>query len=292
LAFAKLINVDKVDVILGSTCSGATLAGMPLLPKAKIPAMTYASSNVKISQQSGVGGNEYMWRMNIDEGMIAEYGVKYVADQNQKNVALLVENNDYGRGAAEVYAPLLPKYGITLQTTEYFDVGTNDLRPQITKINALKPDAVLLISEPPECALFARQQAELGIHLALSGRGGCTTPTGLAAVGDVALVEGAVDFDYWAVTDKQPFIKAWEALYTEPVDYNAALAYYAMYTLSYAIKAGGPGPEGIEKGLALVDWQSPIGQIKFDDHHQAHPNLFIIAVQNGKAVVLTEMPTE
>lgn len=291
-AFGKLLDVDKVDIILGSTCSGATLAGMPLLPKAKVAAMSFAASNDAISQQSGVGGNEYMWRMNLDEGMIAEFGVKYMADQKQTNVVFLGENNDYGRGAAETYAPLLAKYGIKVLSTDFFDPGTNDMRPLITKYIGLKPDAVVMLAEAPECALFARQQKELGVHFNISGRGGCTTPTGLAAVGDVSLVEGAVDFDYWAVTDKQPFLQLWAAKYSEAVDYNAPLAYYATYTLYYAVKAGGPGAAGIEKGLGLVDYQSPIGQIKFDDHHQAHPDVFIITVKNGKAVVLTELPTQ
>jgi hypothetical protein len=43
--------------------------------------------------------------------------------------------------------------------------------------------------------------------------------------------------------------------------------------------------------LASIDWNSPLGPVKFDDHHQAHPDLFLNTFRNGKVVRLEMLPT-
>jgi len=292
-AYRKLIDVDNVDVVLGSPCSGSTLGGMPVLKSSQVPGITFGATNPTISQQSGVGGNTYSWRMNIDDSIMGEAWSKFIADHGVKKVALLVANNDFGRGAAEIYQKTLPANGVKVASTEYYTYGGNDFRPALTKIANEKPGAIVALPEPPECALILKQMKELGLKLPIYSRGGCATDEALKALGSQrSLANGVLEGSYWVGTPQQSqFIKAFQQRFHQYPPYNAALAYYGMMTIAKAVAAGGVSRSGIESGLAKVNYASPIGPIKFDAHHQAHPDMFILTVRNGKIVVLKTIKT-
>lgn len=292
-AFRRLADVDKVDVILGSPCSSGTLGGMPTLTKSKVPAMTFGATNAKITAEAGDGGNAYMWRMNVDDSIMGKYWAKYIADAGIKRVAILAANNDFGRGAADLYKTLLPDAGVTLGDTEFYDLGSSDLRPQLTKIRAAKPQALITFAEPPDCAQMLRQMHEMGLDLKMYGRGGCATAEGIEATGNPKLAEGVREATYWAPTASQKdMLAAYKAKEKKDIPaYNTALAYYGMMTLAEAVKQGGNDRAGIQEGLGKVDFDTGIGPITFDDHNQAHPNMFILEVAKGKVKVLETVDT-
>lgn len=290
-AFRRLTDIEGVNVILGSLCSGATLAGMETLKDSEVPAVTFGSTNAKITELAGVGGNPFMWRMNLSDLVIGEIYTKYIADQKVKNVAVLAVNNDYGRGAVETYKPLLAANGINVKDFEYFNLGVSDLRPQLTKIAAAKPDAVIFFGEYHECGLLVRQKQELGLDAKIYARGTCATDEGLKAMGG-SMANGLVEGSYWARTDQQPFVREYQAKYGGLPPFSAALAYYAMMTVNEAVKIGGASSKGIQDGLAKVNWRSAIGPIAFDEHHQAHPDLFLMTIEGGNLKLLAEIPTK
>ncbi|BCL12282.1 ABC transporter substrate-binding protein [Micromonospora sagamiensis] len=292
-AFRKLADVDGVDAILGSPCSSGTLGGMPTLARSRTPAVTFGSTNAKISQQSGVGGNPYMWRMNIDDSIMGRYWTRYIADAGRKRAAILAANNDFGRGAADLYRKLLPEAGVALVATEFYDLGASDLRPQLSKVRAAGADAFITFAEPPDCAQMLRQMREMGMTLPLYARGGCATAEGIRLTGDPALAEGVEEATYWTASDAQrPLLDGYRTRYGDAVPpYNAALAYYGMLTLAEAVRHGGTDRAGILAGLRKVDFTTGIGPISFDEHHQAHPNMFILRIEGGKIRVLDVVDT-
>lgn len=292
-AYRKLATVDTVDVILGSACSGATLGGMPVLQQSQVPGVTFGATNATISQQSGVGGNKYSWRMNIDDSIMGQTWAKFIADRGVKTVAILAANNDFGRGAADLYKKLLPAAGVQLVDTEYYELSASDVRAQLTKLAAKHPQGLITFAEPPDCALMLKEMSELGLHIQMYSRGGCATDEALQALGDrKSLADGVLEASYWAGTPSQKeFLDGFQQKFGAYPHYNSALAYYGMETIAQAAKAGGAGKEGIEAGLAKVNWNSGIGPITFDDHNQAHPNMFILTVRNGKVKTLKLIDT-
>src|SRR5215813_3292267 len=77
-AVRKLVDVDKVDVIIGQTHSGACLGSMPIVKELQVPQVTEACSNPKIREMSGIGGNEWQFRINIDDAIMANTFGKYI----------------------------------------------------------------------------------------------------------------------------------------------------------------------------------------------------------------------
>jgi branched-chain amino acid transport system substrate-binding protein len=290
-AYGKLIDVDRVDVVLGSPCSGATLGGMPILQRGQVPGMTFGASNATIADKSGVGGNKFSWRMNIDDAIMGEAFSKLIAQRSIKSASILTVNNDFGRGAAEVYKKLLPQNGVTVGSVETYEYQASDLRPQLTKIAGQKVDALILFGEAPNCALTLRNKKEIGLDIPVFSRSACTTEEALKAMKDPTLGNGVTEVSYWSGTEKQPMIAAFQKKYGDYPPYNAAMAYYGMQVIAQAVKAGGASREKINAGLAKVNWQSPIGPIKFDDHHQGHHDMFVLTIEGGKIVVKDQVPT-
>lgn len=294
-AFGQLIDVEEVDVILGSSCSGATLGGKPLLQEHQVPGMTFGASNAAITEDAGVGGQEYQWRMNLDDRIMSDSFAQFIADHGTEKLAILATNSDFGRGAAEVYKEVLPEVGVEVVSDAYFDLGATDLRAQLTAIQASDADAILTFSIVVDCVLMARQMAELGMDLQLYNRGaGCVLPEALTQVDDPAILEGVIEGTHWFPTeDQSDWMDALMAKFDqEVVTLNNAQGYAGMYTLHEAVKAGGPGREGIQAGFAEVDFENILGPIKFDEYNQAHPNMHIVTVEDGEPVLLEVLTTE
>ncbi|MBV8746602.1 MAG: ABC transporter substrate-binding protein, partial [Xanthobacteraceae bacterium] len=97
----KLVEA-KVVAIVGSHCSSAHLAAMPIIKDAKIPMITGVASNPQITTLSGVGGNEWAFRINpSDSDMMEALGAYLGAKKPFKTVAIVAEDTDFGRGGAD-----------------------------------------------------------------------------------------------------------------------------------------------------------------------------------------------
>ena len=66
-AVRKLVDVDKVDVIVGQTHSGACLGALPVVKELQVPMVIEACSNPKIRDLIGKNGNEWAFRVNPDD---------------------------------------------------------------------------------------------------------------------------------------------------------------------------------------------------------------------------------
>ena len=71
------------------------------------------------------------------------------------------------------------------------------------------------------------------------------------------------------------------------------MAYYATKLLAHAIKTSGKTDrQGIRDALKAVEVElSGLGMIKFDDHNQAHPNMVITELKDGKVKLLQTIST-
>jgi ABC-type branched-subunit amino acid transport system substrate-binding protein len=54
--------------------------------------------------------------------------------------------------------------------------------------------------------------------------------------------------------------------------------------------AGSVTRQSLRDALAKISVKTSIGTIRFDEHNQAYPNLFIVHFQGGEARILREMP--
>ena len=298
-AVRKLADVDKVDVIIGQTHSGACLGALPVIKELQVPMVIEACRNPKIRELIGKGVNDWAFRVNPDDVMLANQFGKYMA-ASAKSISIFAQNDDFGRGAATAYDAAFKKVGIKLVSTEFFDRGQADYRPVLTRVKRANPEAVLLVMLASEGSVFMRQFRELGLTQKLFARGSMATLEFLHQVRDTPnIADGLVEATYWTAALDPEWEKRWLDRWKVPVRIHGSLAAIAFrYAVAPAIeqaikKTGHADRKSIRDALEGVDvTDTPVGRVRFDDTHQAFINMLLVEIRGGQLKILERIPIQ
>ncbi len=269
----KLISVDGVQAIIGEVCSGATLAAAPIAEQHNVVMISASSTSPEISKQ------KWVFRTVPSDALQGAFGARLVKERGFSRLAVLYPNEDYGVGFNAVLEEEFPKQQGKVVASEAFDRGTVDLRTQLTKIKAAKPDAIYLISNSPDSAVAALKQIkEMGINAAVFGSEGLKSDDILTGAGNAA--EGMILTSVSGGTIG--FITKHQAQYNSEPGPFAAQGYDAYKALALAIQQGArTGPEIREKLLQL-QFTGASGAIDFDDNGDVSGNYDTLVVREGK----------
>ncbi len=298
-AVRKLADVDQVDVIHGSAASGATLGAMPVVKEIGIAEVDGTSTSPAIFDQSGPGRNEWQFRYNVDDRIMAQTFAKYVKDQGIKSIALLGYDNDFGRGGIQQYQIQFKKLGVDVSNIETYPLAAIDYRPLLSRTKRLNPDALLLIILAPDAAVLIRQYQELGMKQRIFARGNVGSNEFLNAIKDnPKIADGIVEATLWTPGFDPDLEKLWAKRWgdNDKPTTHGAMAFYGIHIIAEAVKIaakdGQPTRRSIRDALEKVDLVIPaLGRVKFDDHHQAYTTMVIHEIRDGKIVLKEKVPT-
>lgn len=282
-AVQKLIYEDEVDVMIGGGCSSATVAALPIVMEGQVAQVSATSTTPSIYNQIGIGGNEWAFRINPDDLIMAQGFAEEILERSSPTkISLVAENTDFGRGAMNAYKPLFESFGVEIATEDYFDLGTSDFRPALTGMKGSGSEAVLIVMTENDCANFMRQYREVGVEADVFSRGACTSKLFLELTEDDPNIgAGIIEFTFWHYMDPdlmQRFPERWDT----PLTMHRMGGYYAMYyavapAIRYLVDNDIPiSRESIRDALETLDVETPAGPIKFDEHNQAYPNGVLI----------------
>jgi branched-chain amino acid transport system substrate-binding protein len=159
----KFATVDKVTAVVGTICSGTTLAAAPIAEQNGIVLVSIGSSHPKITT-----AGDYVFRVWPSDSFQGEILAKHLWDEGYKNVAILSINSDYAQGVEQVFTSEYEKLGGKVAIAEHYAVGATDMRTELSKIRAAKPDAILVLQHE-EAPTIHRQMRELGINQQVFG---------------------------------------------------------------------------------------------------------------------------
>jgi branched-chain amino acid transport system substrate-binding protein len=289
----KLIEA-KVVAIVGAHCSSATLATMPLIAAAKIPLIDGIASSPKITELSGVGGNEWTFRINpSDDDMMNALGLYLGQSSKFKRVAVLGEDTDFGRGGAAAFTAVAKKNGLEVISTDFHPQNYPDFTSLLTRIQQSKPDAIAIFQLAGDQLNFLRNAMQLGVKIPYIGRfdPGSSNLQIIQAGG----MEGSITAWTYSYLVDTPANKAFaaevEKLHkTTPVLQTWA-GYDVMRLLLQAIKeAGSTDPTAIRDALKKIEFTNVMGaKVTFDDHNQGGKVVLIEGVADKKVEILKEV---
>ena len=163
VSFAKrLIKRDKVDVIVGGSTSGSTLAVMPEIAKAGMPFISLAGS-VKIVDP----GNKWTFKTPHTDRMAASKVFLDMQKRGITKVALISGDGGFGKSGRAQSLALAPDYGITIVADESYGRKDTDMTTQVTKIRASDAQAILNFGFGSGPAIVTKNIRQLGIDLPL-----------------------------------------------------------------------------------------------------------------------------
>lgn len=135
----KLVDVDKVQYVIGPGCSGSTLAAAPIYEKAKVLTITPIASAPEISH-----AGEYIFRTwPSDAGAAALLG-SYIA-KHHRSIGMLTEDTDYCRGLSNALRSKVADQ-LTVSEETYLP-ETSDFRTLLLKLRTAGVEALFLNSQ-------------------------------------------------------------------------------------------------------------------------------------------------
>lgn len=294
----KLIERDKVPVLLGAWGSSLTLATMPKLMQYQVPMLVETSSASKITKQ----GNPYIFRISPPSWVEAALFQKLLPPLGIKKVDFLAINNDWGRGTITDFSSMLKENGVEVGLTETMDEAAQDMNAQLSKIKGSDSDTIIVTTGVEQLTLVLKQAAALGITKKIITTGGSQNPDQLIQQAGAAAngTRHMVFFAPWA-PERAPhpelaerFIDAWaKAGFDKAGLTESYRGYDAVLVIKAAIeKAGVAEPKAITDAFWQIEVPTINGTVKFTkdgpegkESGQYMANGTLIEIVDGKVVL-------
>ncbi|WP_428826070.1 ABC transporter substrate-binding protein [Azonexus sp. IMCC34842] len=159
----RLIDDDKVDILVGGTTTGATMSAAPLVDKAGIPFISLAGAVVIVEPVK-----KWVFKTPHTDRMAAEKVFEDMKKRGISKVALLSESSGFGQSGKKETEGVAAKYGITLVANETYGPKDTDMSPQLTKIkNTAGVQGVFIFGLGQGPAIATKNYKQLGITLPL-----------------------------------------------------------------------------------------------------------------------------
>ena len=278
----KLLS-NNVDVVLGHICSGATKAALGIYKDSKIIAMSPSATNPALTQS---GDYPNFYRTIASDDAQAKLEVDFALKVLKvKNVAVLHDKGDYGKGLAEFAKGFLeksPEAKVVLY--EGITPGAVDYSAVVQKIKRSKAEAVIFGGYHPEASKIVSQMRKKRMKTVFISDDGVKDDTFIKVAQKYA--EGVYATGPKDVSKNPLAIAANEAhkkAYGQDPGAFFLNAYAATQALLNAIeKAGSTDYNAVEKALRTQFVDTPLGKIRFDERGDAVGVGFsMYQVQNG-----------
>lgn len=281
-AAQKLVNVDRVEGIVGGFCSGESIAMAPVTQAGKVVQISPASTNPSIS---GVG--EFVFRVVAHDAVQGQVVVDDILKKGYAKPAIMYMNNDYGNGWRDVAVARFKELGVTPVAVETFEQSSRDVKTQLAKVKAAGADVLISISLSAEAPVVLKQLKELGMNLPVYVGDGATDQAVIDNAGGAAEGMIGVKSKPYDGLEAKAFEEAYRKEYGEEIGIYAGESYDAFNLLVQGLRAGKRGQE-LNDWLYTVDYMGASGRNKFDKNGDVDklPGLFV--VKGGKFVEYTE----
>lgn len=293
----RLIKDDKVDVIVGPSTTGESMAVIPLVEKANIPMISSAAGGKIVDPVK-----HWVFKTAASDHIAVEKLLNYVHSKNQKRIALLTVSDGFGTSGREQLKAYAAKQGITIVADEVFAPKDTDMTPQLTKIRGNKPDVIIAWALNPGMAIISRGVKQLDIKAPLYMSHGTATTKYLELAGEAA--DGVVHpagkmaiFDSLPKSDPQAkllkdYYVGYKKLYGEEATTFGGYAYDAFQLIVSAVKKGNTTPEQIRNGIEQTKNLASVSGIFTmtpKDHNGLDlSSLVMVKITKGKWTMLTK----
>lgn len=309
--YAKLLDVDKVDLVMGAA-TNLIVAAMPeIMQRQKMVVVLLAlGSNDEFKYpryfQTAAFGPD-------TKGVISNafFEIAKTISPRPKTVAIVGADADFSNNAMTGARANAKKDGFDIVYDRTYPPGTTDYAPIVRAIQATNPDLVFVASYPLDSVGIVRAATEIGLKTQMFGGAmvGLQYATFLQQLAEK--LDRVVNYHLYvpAPTMNFPGIEEFLKIYqargaqagTDPLGfYQPPFAYAAMQVIEQAVKATGTLDDGkLADYIHTNEFNTIVGNIRFDAKGEwVKPRLLMIQYQNidgsnldqyrtpGKAVIL------
>lgn len=288
-AAQKLINVDKVKVIIGGACSGETLGAAPIANDNKVVMVSPSATSPDITSKGG----DFVFRLAPSDAYAGVVASDYAYNElKAKKAAIISETTDYAQGLRRVFKENFEKLGGQVVADDTYNPEDTDFRTQVAKVKAARgPDVIYVVPQAPaKGVLLVRQIKEAGLKQQLL--------TAEVIIGRNVIKDNAADMEgligvEQKFDEKSPKAAGLLGKYKSqakedpPFPAYMSAAYDAVYLVSDAIAKGGYDGENIRDYFyAVNNYEGAVGKVSIDENGDVVLDFNVRQVRNGDLATL------
>jgi branched-chain amino acid transport system substrate-binding protein len=296
VAATKLIRDKKVSLLVGSSITVMCMPIIAICERDQVPNISLGAGH-----EITVPLKKWIFRIPLTDYRLSPSMLKFtVQTLGAKKIALLHSTDASGMMGAKGITDSIGKYNASLVITEKFDPKDTTMIPQLTKIKAAKPDAIILYTSATPASVVAKNWQQLGMETTVVGSHGVPTADFVKLAGKIVdggrwILYGSKDNyadqlspdDPYRKNIYDPFKKALKEKYGK-TDYQApyGTGYESIHIAAEAIRiAGSDDRAAIRDGLEKIRYQGMIGEYVYSpsDHDGLRAEAYgPIIIKDGK----------
>lgn len=262
---AKKLLSDNISMIMGHTCSGATKAALDIYKGSKVVVISSSSTNPDLTQSGNYPG--FFRTISPDDAQAKLQTDFLLKVLKLAKIALVHDNDDYGRGQAAFAKTFLEKSGnANIVLYEEIAAGAGDYSQIADKIRASGAQAVIYGGYYPEASKIILQMRIKKMKTVFMGGDGVMNDSFLKSVRsntEGLYTTGPRDMSGNEMADEA--IRMHKKIYGDPPGQFYLNAYAGTLALFNAIrKSGSMDYDSVIRFLRLSYISTPIGAISFD----------------------------
>jgi branched-chain amino acid transport system substrate-binding protein len=274
--YTKLLDIDKVDLIMGGYATNMLAPTMPIAIKRK--KLLIGLFGTAVNSEFNYPRYFAMIPLGPDAKVALTKGFFDVAmaqNPKPKTVALVGANAEASHNNSQGVRENAKAAGLQIIYDETYPPATTDFAPIVRAIRATNPDLFVICSYPLDSVGMVRAVNEIGFKPKMIGACmvGPQTTALKAQLGP--LLNGFVNYDFWLpvkamqTADMSNFLKRYQArAQAEGVDplgyYTPPFAYAYMQVLGQAVEATKSLDDGkLADYIRKTTFTTVIGDIKF-----------------------------
>jgi len=181
-AVKRLVSQDKVDVIVGGSTSGATMAVVPIVQKAKIPFISLAGAVAIVEPVKS-----WVFKTPHTDKMACGKIFEDLAARGLTTIAMISGTGGFGKSMKGQCTKLAPAYNIKIAASESYGPKDTDMTAQLTKIKGVSGvQAVVNAGFGQGPAIVTKNYRQLGIAAPLYQSHGVASKKYIDLAGEAA----------------------------------------------------------------------------------------------------------
>jgi branched-chain amino acid transport system substrate-binding protein len=288
-AFRKLVDDEKVSVVVGDHQSTAVLAFKPIAIQMGIPVLATGSA-MAITQDA----NPWIFRVREYDLLAANALVNAAVKAGHKKIAIFHNTDQFGVGGKTNIIAALKKRGLEPVATEGHNTGDKDFTAQLLNIRKSGADAMLVFTHNEEQGLITRQVNQLIPDVTYYGS------MALSQTSTINMAQGAAEGKFSATPFVasnpdpmvQSFVKRYEKKYGHPPELFSVLYYDSVMMIAKAVEMGkSDKPEAIRDNLHKLKAFPGVSGLDytFNEKGEAVNEIFIVKISNGQPAVVLKI---
>ena len=202
--YTKLLDVDKVDLLIGPYGTNLTAPIMPLVKRRNLLLI----ANFALDVNGDIRHDKYFNNMAVASGR--DWAAPFLDLSEKlgaKSIAVLASDAEFAQTLAVGVRAQIADHGMKLVYDQNYPPNTVDFSSVMRAIRAKRPDAVFVASYPSESAAIVRALGEIGVgkNVRLFGGGMVGLQYGSLMESLGRNLNGVVNYTFWAPEKSMDF---------------------------------------------------------------------------------------